>query len=205
MNTPDELTIPLDDFEYDELESFLLSLEYDEAVLNMSEFDGFVTAIISAPETIPPTEWLQLVWGGDRNSPALESPEDFERLVGLMMRHYNTTAITLLEDPDSFEPWFMENRVEGKTYLVVDDWCIGYMKGVMLRPERWQQAEPDLFEILSPIPLFTSDEGWDLLDQLADKHVEYLQNQVAPAARAAHAYWLGNRNVFRMPEGARLH
>ena len=76
MNTPGDLTRPLDDFEYDELESFFLSLEYDEAILNMSEFDGFVTAIVSSPETVPPTEWLQVVWGGDRNAPALESPAE---------------------------------------------------------------------------------------------------------------------------------
>ena len=203
--TPEELSTPLDDFEHDELESFLLSLEYDEAMLNMSEFDGFITAIVSGPDTVQPTEWLQMVWGGDRNAPALESPEAFERLIGLMMRHHNTTAITLMEEPESFEPWFMENRVDGKNFLVVDDWCIGYMRGVMLRQEAWQPKEFDLVELLSPIPLFTSNEGWDLLDQLADKHVEYLQNQVAPAARAAHAYWLGKRESFGPPKGYRVH
>ena len=205
MKTKDDLATPLDDFEYDELESFLLSLEYDEAVLNMSEFDGFVTAVISGPDEVPPTEWLQVVWGGDREALALESPESFERITRLMMRHLNTTAMMLLENPGKFEPWFMENQVDGKTYLVVDDWCIGYMKGVMLRPEHWQKTGDDLLEILSPIPLFTSDEGWDLLDQLADRHVEYLQKQVAATARAAHAHWLGRRDEFRIPEGTRLH
>ena len=205
MKTKEALLIPLDDFEYDELESFLLSLEYDEAVLNMSEFDGFVTAIVSGPDDIPATEWLQVVWGGDRNAPALESPEEFERITRLMLRHLNSTATTLLEDPDAYEPWFMENRVDGNTFLVVDDWCIGYMKGVMLRPDLWQESGNDLLEILSPIPLFTSDEGWDLLDQLADRHVEYLQKQVAATARATHSYGLGHRGEFRIPEGTRLH
>jgi uncharacterized protein len=197
--------MPLDDFEYDELESFLLSLEYDESVLNISEFDGFITAVVSCPETIPPSEWLPVIWGGEQNAPALDSPEDFERLSGLMMRHLNTTAITLAEDPDGFEPWFMENVVDGRTYLVVDDWCIGYMKGVMLRPDQWGQNDTDVIELLSPIPLFTSDEGWDLLDQLADKHVEYLQKQVVDAARDAYAHWMRRRKSFQVPEGIRLH
>ena len=203
--TLQDLSMPLDDFEYDELESFLLSLECDEAVLNISEFDGFITAVVSCPETIAPSEWLPVIWGAAHNAPALESPADFDRLSGLMMRHLNTTAITLAEDPDGFEPWFMENVVDGRTYLVVDDWCIGYMKGVMLRSDLWGQNDTDVIELLSPIPLFSSDEGWDLLDQLADKHVEYLQKQVVDAARDAYAHWMRRRESFQVPEGIRLH
>lgn len=204
MNLQD-LSQPLDDFEYDELETFLLSIEEEEAVLNISEFDGFITAVVSGPEPIPPTEWLPVIWGGENNAPVLESPEVFERLTNLMMRHHNTTAITLLENPDSFEPMFMENEVEGRSYMVVDDWCIGYMKGVMLRPENWSRNDTDVIELLSPIPLFTSDVGWDLLDQLADRHVEYLQKQVASAARDAFAHWLRRRDAFSVPKGTRLH
>jgi hypothetical protein len=62
-----------------------------------------------------------------------------------------------------------------------------------------------VIELLSPIPLFTSDEGWDLLDQLADKHVEYLQKQVVDAARDAYAHWMRRRKSFQVPEGIRLH
>lgn len=205
MNAPADLSIPLDEFEYDELESFLVSFEHDEALLNMSEFDGFITAVVSGPESVPPAEWLQLAWGGNREVAGRDEPRGDDRITRLMMRHMNTTAVTLLEDPEAFEPLFMENRVEGRSYLVVDDWCIGYMKGVMMRPDQWRESGTDMIELLSPIPLFTSDEGWDLLDQLADKHVEYLQKQVAPAARAAYIYWLGRRDKFRLPEGARVH
>ncbi|MEE4293472.1 MAG: UPF0149 family protein [Xanthomonadales bacterium] len=205
MNLQDELNIPLDDFEYDELESFLLMLESPEALLNMSEFDGFITALVSGPDAVPPGEWLPLVWGGDARAAGLESPEDVERIGRLMIRHLNTTALTLAEDPEAFEPWFMENEVDGRVFLVVDDWCIGYMRAVMLRQAQWEKNGTDVVELLSPIPLFTSDEGWALLDQLADRHVEYLQNQVAAAALDAHAYWRGRRQDFQVPEGARVH
>lgn len=205
MKTQADLSVPLSDPEYEELESFLLSLEIEEAVLNMSELDGFITAIVSGPELILPSEWLPVVLGGEDSAPAIENPEDFSRLASLMMRHFNTTAATLMEEPQAFEPCFMESLVEGKSFLVVDDWCIGYMKGVMLRPEPWRNNDVDMVEILSPIPLFTTSDGWELLDMLADRHVEYLQNQVAPAARAAHAYWLARRDEFLAPEGYSLH
>lgn len=205
MKTPGDLSTPLEDFEYDELDGFLLTLESDLAVQNMSELDGFVTAIISSPEFIAPSEWLPVIWGGGEHDPGLESARDMERIVELVMRHLNSTAITLMEDPAAFEPYLMENLVQGKAYLVVDDWCIGYMKAVMLREEQWFETDADMADILSPIPLFTSDEGWDLLDRLADRHIEYLQNQVAPSARAAHAYWLNRREKFVPPKGLSVH
>lgn len=205
MKTLEDLSQPLDDAEYDELDAFLLSLEHENAVWNLSELDGLVTAIVSGPEPVAPSEWLPVVWGGADEAPALESPEAFERMIGLMVRHLNSTVHTLMEDPLSYEPCFMENQVKGKTYRVVDDWCVGYMKGVGLREELWLNSGEDLIELLSPIPLFTTQEGWDLLDQLADRHVEYLQSQVAVAARAIHAFWLNQRNEFLPPEGAILH
>lgn len=207
MTTREDLSQPLDESEYRELNSVLIGLEHDQAVLNMSELDGLITAIASAPEHIAPSAWLPLVWGDAEHAPALEGPQEFERLVTLIMRHLNTTVATLVEDPERFEPFFMENVVDGRAYLVVDDWCIGYMKGVDLWGERWLSGEPDPVELLSPIHVFASKEGWDLLEQLADRHVEYLQNQVAPTARAAFRHWRsGHENVAATPpEGASIH
>lgn len=205
MSSTDELSRPLEDFEYDQLETFLLGLENDHAVFNLSELDGLVTAIVSGPESIATTEWLPLVLGGDDSGPMLESPRTLDQMVKLIMRHLNATASMLAEDPLAFEPLFMENVDKGKTFAVVDDWCIGYMKGVMMREEQWLDREADLADILSPIPLFTSREGWDLLEQLADRHVEYLQKQVAPAARAAYAYWRRQGDLMLPPEGISVH
>jgi uncharacterized protein len=205
MNTTDELAIPLDDIECNELDGFLLALDTEQAVQNLSEFDGFLTAIVSGPEFVAPSEWLPVVLGGREYASGPESSGDFNRMVDLMMRHLNSTAVTLLENPGSFEPCFMENVGKGGAFLVVDDWCIGYMKGVMMREEQWFGAEGAMADTLSPIPLFASSEGWDLLEQLADRHIEYLQKQVAPAARAAHGYWLQRGEKWVTPRGRSVH
>lgn len=205
MKSMHDFNIPLDDYEFEELDSFILTLENEHAVHSVSELDGLVTAIVSGPETIMPSEWLPLVFGDAGDAPMAESAEEFERIVKLVMRHLNATAETLLDEPESYEPCFMENTVKGKTFLMVDDWCIGFMKGVMLREEAWSGTGDDMVELMAPIPLFTSDQGWDLLDQLADNHVEYLQKQVAPAARAIHAYWLNQRENVLKPKGYSVH
>ena len=201
----DKLSSPLEDWEYDELDGFLLSLEHDMAVQNLSEFDGFVTALVSGPDLVVPSEWLPVVWGGAEHAPRLDSPEDFGQMFDLMVRHFNSTVGNLLEKPEAYEPCFMENTVRGKTYTVVEDWCIGYMKAVMMNEERWRQNGEDLVELLSPIPLFASDAGWDLLDQLSDRHFEYLQNEIVVSARAVHAYWLKLRGELPAATGHSVH
>lgn len=205
MQTPTELDLPLDDFEYDELESFLLELESDAAVFNISEFDGFVTALISGPEPIAPEEWMPVIWGGSRRPPKWKKPGGFARIAELMLRHYNTTAAMLQNDPEQYEPWFMENEVNGRVYPVADDWCIGYMKAVMLRPEAWRVDEAEMVERLAPISLFSTPDAWDFLEQLADRHVEYLQNEIAPVARALYGFWLQQRSACTLPEGVSVH
>ncbi|MEJ2384942.1 MAG: UPF0149 family protein [Xanthomonadales bacterium] len=205
MQTPTELDLPLDDFEYDELESFLLDLESDAAVFNISEFDGFVTALISGPEPIPPEEWMPVIWGGGRRPPKWKKPGGFARIAELMLRHFNTTAAMLQNDPQQFEPWYMENEVNGRVFPVVDDWCIGYMKAVMLRPEAWRVDEPEMVERLAQISLFSTPDCWDFLEQLADRHVEYLQNEIAPVARALYEFWLQQKRACTLPEGVSVH
>lgn len=205
MKLEDDFSLPLEEYEYNELDGFLLSLEHDEAVRNLSEFDGFVTALVSGPELIVPSEWLPVVWGGAENAPRLDSPEEFGQMFELMVRHLNTTAVTLIENPGAYEPCFMESVVRGKTWIVVEDWCIGYMKGVMMCEKSWGKNGADLVELLSPIPLFSSNDGWDLLDQLSDRHFEYLQNEIAPTVRAVHAYWLERRGEFAPPAEYSIH
>ena len=62
-----DLFTPLSDNEIEELDNFLLDLESDESILNVSELDGLFTAVISSPDTIPPSEWLEVIWGARNN------------------------------------------------------------------------------------------------------------------------------------------
>jgi uncharacterized protein len=87
----DHLSTPLTGIEYEELDIFLISVEHEEAVLDLSEFDGFVTAIVSGPETIMPSTWMPALWGGEDNAPVWDDPEDYQFIFGLMIRHMNTT------------------------------------------------------------------------------------------------------------------
>ena len=61
------LNRPLTDAEYDRLGSMLA---HSERAMNLEMVDGFFAALICGPETVPPSEYLRLIWGGDPASAA---------------------------------------------------------------------------------------------------------------------------------------
>lgn len=184
---------PLDDDEIETLELFLQTLEAEDAILGISELDGFLTAIVSGPNAIPPAQWLSAIWD-DEEGPTWESAEQAEEIIGLIIRHMNSITTTLTEDPEAFDPIFMEEEFEDETFLNVDDWCQGYLKGVQQDPEGWQQIDEDTERLLAPILVFGLETGLDGLVNESDEAIEAVQQQVAPAARQLHAYWLELRS-----------
>lgn len=202
-----DLFEPLSDEELDWLDEFLLyridedevyadELEKDEGILNIAELDGFLTAVVSGPETIQPSRWLPGIWG--EYAPAWQSQADFEKVFALLIRHMNGIAATLLEQPEDFEPMFMEREVEGKVYTIVDEWCEGYARGLKLDSKSWLPGGDEVGALLLPIMAFTSETDWSGHD-LPEAEIEHLHEAIKSNTRAIYAYWLARRG-----EGAPL-
>ena len=201
---------PLNDEEIDQLDRFLLDRidddadaeGKDEGVLDISELDGFFTALVSGPVMIPPSRWLPAVWGDFE--PEWERATDFETVVSLMIRHMNGIAATLMEQPADFEPLFLENTLEEKAYTIVDEWCDGYVRGVQLAADLWSTAGLEMDILLMPILAFTSETGWRAHDLSSDVEIDNIRNAITPNVRAIHGYWLARRETHApSPESAR--
>ena len=184
---------PLDDDEIETLELFLQTLEADTAVIGISELDGYLTAIVSGPNVVPPTQWINAIWGDDEG-PVWESTEQAEEIISMIIRHMNSIAGTLMDAPEDFDPIYMEDEFEDEPYLNVDEWCQGYLKGIQQDPEGWQQIDEEMEQTLAPILVFGLDTGLDGMVDAEDEAIEALQQQIAPAARRLHAYWLAMRS-----------
>ena len=194
------LSDPLDDDELDRLDEFLLNrlddetsdaiaaADGDEGILNVAELDGFLTAIVSAPGTLVPSKWLPAMWGVQE--PVWETMEQFQEIFGLIVRHQNSIASTLLHDPDGFEPLFGERETGGKTYLIVDEWCHGYMRGVALDSYAWSAGELKVQKLLAPIQLWGTEEGWRKVDGMSDADQAREQHTIPHSVREIYAYWL---------------
>jgi uncharacterized protein len=132
-----------------QLERELLSLS-DDAML-LEELDGFVAGLLVCPELIKPGEWLPMVWGSEEgDDPAFDSVDHLNRVLGLVMEHYNDVARTLIERPHSYGPLFAVDKRHNE--VLWETWISGFEKAVKSRPAAWQKlltAEHETAQALS--------------------------------------------------------
>jgi uncharacterized protein len=108
----------------------------EEAML-LEELDGFIAGLLACPELIMPGDWLPLVWNEDSadQQPVFEDLDHANRVLGLVMEHYNDIARTLMERPDRYSPLFSIDTRNGD--ILWELWIEGFEKAVALRPAAW--------------------------------------------------------------------
>jgi uncharacterized protein len=190
---------PLDEDELGWLDDFLLlridddaELEgKDEGVLDVSELDGLMTAVVSGPVMIQPSQWIPQIWGDF--PPSWYGEKEFQEVMSLFMRHMNSIAGLLMEQSEDFEPMFHERIVDGKTYTNVDEWCEGYMRGVKMAEGLWEQESIEMKILLAPIKAFQGEQAFITDEIFSEKEVQNLRQAITPNVREIHAFWLARR------------
>jgi uncharacterized protein len=168
--------------------------------------EGFLTAIVIGPNTLMPMMWLPKVWGG--RQPRFKDLEEMNRFMMLVMGLYNAIVFQFESDPAGFEPTFYESKVGRKRVIVVDEWCVGFIKGTRLDAAGWKRLKHERPELLKPLQLFGTRAGWHELRAGGEvkMHTKW-SVQVAPAVRGIYAFWLPHRRS-QLPPGedeGRLH
>ena len=112
----------------------LLAMVTDEGDgMLLSEFDGLCTALVIGPDMVMPSEWLNLVWGGD-GVPEFKNEEQMQRLFDLLMGHYNEVARLLTGPSVTFSPVY--DYDEDTVYW--EPWVSGFERAMRLRADAWK-------------------------------------------------------------------
>jgi uncharacterized protein len=168
---------PLSDEEIEELDDFLLDAEGIDESMNVSMLDGFLTALICAPKLILPSEWMRWVWDTEHgnDSPKFSSEDEAGRILSMLMRHMNDITRTLSQAPEYYEPLLLENINHGNPIPILDEWCMGFVKGMSLDEEGWSDIAVANPQWLSTIFLYGTEKGWETLlakDIPLEEHIE---------------------------------
>ena len=149
--------------EYDELDDFLaLKAEPLGGIPGLSWLDGYLAAVILSPVKIESGEWLTLSWTDgedDESSPFKDMPEA-KKMIELVMRHHEGLVKCLEKQPLDLRPILLEDP-ENPELPDLSGWASGFMDGLALRPDEWQ----DLIDsnehqmLLLPIFLYGTDAG----------------------------------------------
>jgi uncharacterized protein len=156
----------------------LLSYGSDESILSCSELDGYFAALVCAPETIMPSSWMPLIWGGDELAPKWESEQELTHFSDVVLMLYNR-VVTDFQLAD-YGPLFMESYYNDSELSTVDDWCEGFLRGLNLWGEIPPQDMEYLEHCLYPIRYFGTDEGFDALQTMDISEIQELQQSIQP-------------------------
>jgi uncharacterized protein len=130
------------------LDEYLMSDRSPPDCMDLSELDGFLAGVAAGPERIAPDEWLPVVWDGDE--PVFDDEEEADTVLKAILGRYAAISTALADDPEAFVPLFWE-AADGTP--VVDEWAIGFMRAVSLRPDAWDPVlkDEDTAVLLIPI------------------------------------------------------
>ena len=180
---------PLNEEELEWLDDTLTKYGNDDSVLDVSELDGMLTAILSAPTMIALAQWQAAVWGGEKQLPHWKSAQEQQRFNDLASQHMNDIAERLCLAPDQFDPLFGYREVDGNDYTIVEEWCFGYMRGVALSD--WTTLPEALQTVLEVISLHGEEANITKLEQMTEEEYETSQAAIGPAALELHSWGKG--------------
>jgi len=126
------LTNALSMQELSRFEELLALPIFNGKAMSLDKLQGFLCAVISAPDTIAPGQWMQEVF---KIGPEHKSMEQVQELMTLMMRFYNGVVSELGEN----QPIKLILKPHSDTDQQPDyqTWCEGYILGWGLSAEEW--------------------------------------------------------------------
>jgi uncharacterized protein len=199
---PTDLGTPLSEEEFDELDEFLVSDLTSEETLTIEGLDGYLTAMVIGPTTVPPSYWLPRVWGpSEEDTPAFETMDQAQHILGLILRHMSGIIASLENDPDGFEPVFGFSRIDDsdREYIDGEAWAVGFMQGLALIRTDWQTLfdSEQGREWLSPIRLMGARDLTREEEELVGtpQQDEALTKQIPASVAAIYRFWLPHRQA----------
>lgn len=146
-----------------QLDSYLPHLNQDEGVFSFYELCGFLMAVCSSPEMIPPRDWLPVVLGEELNIP--EELGEPDAVLGAIMDLYNWVNFQVLSgltpipenmeiDDDPFANFGDQSAV--------GQWSKGFYEAHDWLSEVWEEClneelEDELASYLLPLSFFLDE------------------------------------------------
>ena len=183
-------TGPLTESELEWLDETIAKYASDASIIDVSELDGMLTAILSSPLEIEPAEWMFAVWGGADHVPHWTTDRERDRIVNLTLQHMSDNADRLNDYPDQFEPLFGTREEEGQELTIVEEWCYGYLRGARLTD--WSGLPADQQAAFDSIVLHGDEEKSAALEAFAVEQYFDSIDKIRPAALSLFDYWMDN-------------
>ena len=192
--------LPANDDSFGTLEDFLHGDNAPQDAMTIPVLDGLLAAVAIGPELIPPSEWMEQVWGD--TPPVFATKDQGAAVLSALMEHYNGIIREVGNDPPLYLPMFWTTE-EGR--LDARDWCDGFMVGLSMRLDAWEpllrarRQSDNLLPILAHCEDEQGNPRIDMADEDRALIRENAQALIAASVIAIDRFWKRKRK--HPPEG----
>ena len=145
------------------LRAFLEHPSRPAGTLRYHELQGFLFTVVSAPELVPPADWLPIIFG--EKEADFATPDEAQALLGQIMALYNTTNAAVLDPPALLPgdcPLWDDVLANFEDDAPMAQWSRGFLLGHEWLDELWEDLPEGLVEeldaILMALGFFSSRE-----------------------------------------------
>ena len=123
------------------LQAFLDHPSRPEGTFRYHELQGFLFTIVSAPDLVPPSDWLPIILGDEKAGFA--SPDQANEIRGHIMALYNTTNAAVLDPPTLLPadcPLHEDVLANFADDAPMAQWSRGFLRGHEWLEELWEET-----------------------------------------------------------------
>jgi len=175
---------PLTQPELLRLERFLRSSDSGDGAMTLSHAHGFLTAIVSGPESFEAEEWIRLIF----DEPVFSDSAQVQDILGLIVR-LHASIEAALPVPGRFLPIFEYVETAGSsTQYRSEQWCQGFISAMALWTEPLSRS---MRYTMEPLFLIANPQS-RAQREMQEAHYAELCALLPPMAEAIYRYWHGD-------------
>ena len=145
------------------LQAFLDHPSRPEGTFRYHELQGFLFTVVSAPELVPPSDWLPIIFAEEDAGYA--SLDEAQEILGHIMALYNTTNAAVLDSPTLLPgdcPLRDDVLANFEDDAPMAQWSRGFLLGHEWLEELWEDLPEEVAEeldaVLMALGFFSSRE-----------------------------------------------
>jgi len=194
----DELPGIITDSELNELQDFLDSDTVPEGSMILDTLDGFLTALVIGPVSVPIKRWMPLVWDmlDGHKTPAFESLDQAKRMTKLILKMKESITFLFSSSPDLYCPLCMEIELESDEMYnnLVKLWATGFVMGIYCNENNWKPLldRKEVFEELL-MPIFLLSPFSNDTPPLPTKTANVIRELIPEYVKEIRKFWLPQR------------
>ncbi len=144
-----------------ELDAYLQSDDSPANCMMLSDLDGFLTAVVCTPTSIP--NWADVAFGAAASVP--------QRIMDLTTQRLEAIKATLSSATPVLEPVFWQ-APEG--HAIAMDWCEGFIEAIKLNPKPWDEfgQSPHGAKLMLPILVHMFDDDGNSVFGLSEEDID---------------------------------